>query len=352
MKLKHQSMERTDKPQVAHSRGQPPQGGAACRVPERSGKGWFQPLLPALLALLLIPLLPVAFGSGPLALSGPMVLHGQDRVEEVRSLAPDGRLSVAAVRHAVTVQVWDRDEVEVVATLDEDREELEISGDERDLSIEIQHARGGMRGPSGSATLELRVPAGIRLELSTVSGSQQVAGLTGSVRMSSTSGSQLLEGAPSSADLNVVSGSVQVTGVIPELRVNAVSGRVEIEGVEGRVDVSAVSGSVRIEASQPLEQLRVKAVSGSIQVSGPFTSRASVELETHSGSVTLQVPSATPAAYELDTMSGSIRNGISGDEPRSPRFGPGRSLDFRVGDATARVRIQTFSGGIRLEALN
>ena len=198
--------------------------------------------------------------------------------------------------------------------------------------------------------MELRIPRGVRLTIGTVSGGQDVEGLAGTARLSSVSGGIRFEGAAESGEFNSVSGRVQVTGPMGRTSVSTVSGRAELDGLRGRVEVNTVSGRVGLQAAGPLDHLRARSVSGEIQVTGVVAPSASVEMESHSGSLTLRLDPSTPADYELDTMSGRIRNEITGDEARSPRFGPGRSLAFRVGEASATIRMTSFSGTLTVES--
>jgi len=280
----------------------------------------------------------------------PGTVAAQQEVEERHPLDADGRLRVEAVRHDIVLRAWDREEVHAVATIDERRERLEVRGDEGDVTVRIRYDdrrnRGGTRG---SATLEIRAPAGARLAVTTVSGDQRLEGVRGSVRGTATSGMIEVVGDPSSVDLEVVSGDIRVEGAVSRIAASAVSGDVVVLGGRGRVEANTVSGEVRVEAGGPLDEARLKTVSGSVEVDAVLDPRARLEAETHSGSVRLRLPPDTPAEYELRTHSGSIRNGLTDDRPETREFGPGESLFFTVGAATAAVRLQAFSGTVRLE---
>lgn len=302
-----------------------------------------------LCALLLLGLAP-GWALTPELLPAPaLALNAQERVEERHALDPDGRLSVQAVRHRITVSVWDRDEVEVVATLDPEREELRVTGSASDLRLEIREERRGARGRDGA--IELRVPREARLDLGTVSGGIRAEGVAGTVRLATTSGSIALEGSPTTAHLVTVSGSIQTSGEIQDLRANAVSGSITARGVRGDVEANTVSGALDLTAAGPLRRVRGNSVSGRITLTGEAAPGASFELQSHSGRIDVRLPRDTPADYDLEVFSGSIRNGMTEDEARSGAWGPGRTLRFRVGDGTIPVRIQSFSGGIELSPL-
>ncbi len=282
-----------------------------------------------------------------LAATGARGAEAQQPIEARHDLRPDARLSIGAIHHALTITVWDRDEVEVVGTLDPATERLEVTGSDSDLSIQIETDRG--RSGTANGRLELRVPPGVRLSAATVSGSIRAEGLTERARLSTVSGSVELDADVRDAELNSVSGGVQVRGAIPRVEVNSVSGNVGLMGVGGRIEVSIVSGDVRIEADTPVEHLRGNTVSGRFELTGALTSNASVEVRSHSGAIRFRIPQSTPVDAEIETLSGAIRNGLTTDEARSPRFGPGNSLVFRIGEGTARLRVTSFSGSVSLE---
>lgn len=273
---------------------------------------------------------------------------GQERVEERHPLRGDGRLEVEVVSHSVRVHGWDREEVQLTGTLDPATQRLEISGSDEELHIRVVHERGSRSGHAGE--LELHVPSGARLGVGTVSGSAWLEGVTGEVHGATTSGSlELLGSTPSHVTMATVSGSIRVEATSPDLRLTTVSGAISATGATGRAELTTVSGGVRLEAAAPLEQVRVNSVSGPAEVRGPLAERGVVEVESHSGSIRLGIPPDTPADFEVNTFSGAIRNELTGDEPSSPRFGPGRSLNFRTGDGSIRIRLRTFSGQVTLE---
>ncbi len=281
------------------------------------------------------------------ATAWPGSLAAQERVDETRSLQPDARLSLNAVAHDVRVETWDRNEVHLTGTIDSDHQELEISGDQRALNIRIRHERNTRSEFSGS--LHLRVPPGVRLAVHVVSGELELEGLTGEVRAHTVSGDLLLSGSPSRAELHSVSGAVRVTGAVGEMDLHTVSGSVEAREVGGRIQAHSVSGPIEIEAGTTLERVRVQSVSGRVDLSGPLSASSGLEVESHSGQVRLRLPAGAGARYEVDTHSGSISNRLTSDEAHSPRYGPGRHLDFTVGDGSAQVRVNSFSGSVILE---
>ncbi len=275
-------------------------------------------------------------------------LSAQERVEARHDLTPNARLSVSGVHHDITVRVWDRNEVHVVAMIDGESERLEVTGSADNLSVRIEHDRQQRGQVRGNGSIEVQIPRGVRLSLNSVSGSQQVEGVTGTLRLSTVSGRIEYAGDAESAEINSVSGSVRGSGAVSRTNVNSVAGSVELRGVSGRVDANSVSGNMTF-AGGPFDHVRANSVSGRVELDGRVNENASMDLQSHSGAIVLKLPANTPGDYEIDTMSGRIVNRITDDEARSPRYGPGRSLNFRVGAGTASIRLHSFSGSVTVE---
>ena len=267
----------------------------------------------------------------------------QEPVEETHPLEPDGGLDVRTTGHSVRVEVWNRDEVRISGQLRSDAQRLDVSGDANALFVEVVGSPGG---GGGAETLDLRVPDGVDLSIRTETGDVDVEGVAGPARLSSTSGGLYLRAAPERAVLNAVSGPVEVRGPVPDLEINSVSGSVLATGVSGRLEANTVSGALEVEAEGSLQWAWLQTVSGRVDLRGDFTSDGRATVESHSGSIHLRVPPDLPADYEVETFSGSIDNGITEDEVRS--VGPARQLRFTVGEGTARIQVESFSGSIRL----
>lgn len=303
------------------------------------------------------------------AASGQMV-----QINERHTVRPDAIVSLDAVSHGFVVTGWDRNEVQITGAYDSSVDEIDVGGDDTSYHFGVgpkQRSFFRRRSSSGgNAQLEVRVPAGVRISIETVSGMVEVSALRGAVAVKSVSGSLEVSGNLTAATLGSVSGRVRYLGNAPLVRMEAVSGSVEYRGkardvraeavsgavvVEGEwetLEASAVSGSVRLSSERPVRTLDAEAVSGSIRFSGPLTKDARVEIESHSGMVELVLPSSTDARFELSSFSGDVisRLRTMKDEIRSQsrRGPPHQSLAFTTGSGSARVTASSFSGTVRV----
>ncbi len=315
----------------------------------------------------------VVIGAGLLGtLAGPAAAQIV-QIDELRTLRSDAIVEIEVVTHAVVVEGWDRNEIEIVGEYDSDFDEMEISGDQQSFRFEIdQDDRRSRGGRAGSFRLEIRVPRGVSLSVETVSGYLGVSGLTESLTGSSVSGGVDVAGDLATVTLSSVSGAVGYVGDAPEVRLESVSGGVEFRGRSRDVRMESVSGSVFAEGGA--ETIEAESVSGTIQIvfgsevrvadldassvsgglrfRGSLTQNARVEVESHSGSVELSLGPNTDAEFELESFSGSVSADLPGmrDEVSSRRrVPPNRSLRFVTGWGSGRVRASSFSGSVRIE---
>jgi DUF4097 and DUF4098 domain-containing protein YvlB len=160
-----------------------------------------------------------------------------------------------------------------------------------DGSFEI-HARGG-------AVLEVRCPTGSDLTISTASGSIEVRGEVGSVKVTTKSGDLDIERA-AAIDARGASGRVDVGACAGECHVVFVSSSVHI-GEAGRAVVATVSGNIEADA---VDDAEVKTVSGNIALGARGGGRLAAR--SISGSVKISVPDGDRPGTRLKSVSGRI----------------------------------------------
>jgi DUF4097 and DUF4098 domain-containing protein YvlB len=164
----------------------------------------------------------------------------------------------------------------------------------------VWEADGSAVVKGSSKRLDVRVPPGADVIVGTASGSVDVRGPVGSVRISSKSGSIDVERA-AAVDARTHSGSVRVKHCDDECRVVVTSGSVRI-GRAGRASVSCVSGTVHAD---DVDAAEVKNVSGTTEIGARATGRVAVR--SVSGTVRVSVPAGRAPATRLKSVSGRIR---------------------------------------------
>jgi len=278
-----------------------------------------------------------------------------DRFSAKYRIGRDGRVSIANISGDITVTGGGGDEVtvEAIKRTRGDRGQLDrvrIEADNAAGRVDIKTVYPQMGNINVSVDFTVGVPAGVSLDVHSISGSVRVTGVRGSVRAETVSGGLTATDTPKLELAKTISGDVTLTNVQTDGDVSAgtISGRVAVRGLRAHgLDFSSISGDLVI-ADAVCDRLGVKSVSGSVEYSGGITRTARYNLTSHSGSIRLTL--ANPSGFELnaDSFSGSIRSDfavtLGGGDDR--RRGPRRSTHAVFGDGGATLTIRTFSGDI------
>lgn len=257
---------------------------------------------------------------------------------------PAPLVRVTNVKGEIQVTAWDRDEVKLTGELGEGSGELLVEEAPGRLRIEVDVPRN--RRAVEDTVLHLMVPVGASIEAEAVSASIDIAGVAGSTVVAhAVSGDLDLEVEAATLDLKTVSGDIDLAGAARRTRLNSVSGDMDVEGLTGDLAVTTVSGEVLLRADL-LSSARFETVSGDLELAVDLADGGELLIESLSGDIDLVLSERLSARGELESFSGSLRSDWG--EVRSARYGPHQSLEFTAGDGSGRIRIETFSGDVRL----
>jgi DUF4097 and DUF4098 domain-containing protein YvlB len=273
----------------------------------------------------------------------------QQNITKRATVAADATIEVSNVQGSVDVTAWDRNEVELIAVLESDRDELEFEATPRIVRIEVDRPDGKYGRDHSEARLQLKVPAGAVLVVDTVSADIKVAGVRGEQELESVSGTVGTQAFDAPVRAASVSGDVNVTGTGGKaaVRVENVSGSATVTGVRGGFDGEVVSGEIHATIAAA-EEIEVNSVSGDITVNAELTSSARVEMESVSGTVELKIKPPVNADFDLESFSGDIDVCFGPKARQTSKFTPGTELSFTQGEGGARIELQTLSGEIRI----
>jgi DUF4097 and DUF4098 domain-containing protein YvlB len=273
----------------------------------------------------------------------------QQTITKRATVAPDATVEVSNVQGSVEVSAWDKNEVELVAVLESDKDELEFEATPRNVSIEVDRPNSRYGRDEEDANLTLRVPRGARLIIDTVSAEITVAGVRGEQDLESVSGSVGTQAYDVAVKAASVSGDVTVTGTGGKAAVKTenVSGTATVTGVRGSFEGEVVSGEVHATIAAA-DHIDVNSVSGDITVNAELTPSARVDMESVSGTITLKVKPPVNADFDIESFSGDIENCFGPKARDTSKFTPGSELSFTQGNGGARVELQTLSGEIRV----
>jgi DUF4097 and DUF4098 domain-containing protein YvlB len=277
-------------------------------------------------------------------------------INQTRPLDATGEVHVENVKGRIVVRTWARPEVRITGTLGKGAEKLEIEGDEGSLDISVRYpnSRGGWNfwgrddGGAEPTILEVTVPQRASLEVEAVAADVDVQQMAGArLSASSVSGNvSVTASSPGEAELQSVSGDILARITTSRVEVESVSGDVDLQGgLDGEVSMESVSGDLTLVAKS-LSQLKLNSVSGDANVRTALRPNASVQGETLSGTLALRLPRATGTRLHVETFSGDI-DAPAGTVKRE-EHGPGKSLDTRLGDGRGDIKLESFSGDVRI----
>lgn len=313
--------------------------------------------------------LSVAAACAALLLAGEA--GAQRQVNARQGAAPAGTVEIQMNNGSLRVIGWGRSEVQVTGTLSRDGDRVQLDGGGRSVDVRVQ----GQRGPAGPARLEVRVPAGSSVEVTTGSAPVIINGVNGDVEAVSRGGVVTVQGRPRTvevtsqhgginvdartdrvnltaisgpvrvsgavagrAEINSVSGAVVLSADVGEVEINAVNGAVRVANVTGgRVEVNSVTGTVQVNGSR----LRgnVSSLNGTVVISGSVG--GALNVESHAGSVELRLPASTGAEVQVTSWSG----GVQSDWRLRRDGGEWRGTLGRGGPA---ISVTTFSGSVKV----
>jgi DUF4097 and DUF4098 domain-containing protein YvlB len=217
--------------------------------------------------------------------------------------APDLRVDTFA--GAVTVRAGSGGEIRVVATKraprtsDPERIEIQMVEQGNGLVVRAQNPR---RLSNAAVNFEITAPPGTRLDAHSGSGSVQVNGLEGGVRVDTGSGSVTLRDLKGDVDAHTGSGSMEASKVEGSLVLDTGSGRVTIEDMVGDSKAHTGSGGIDVYGARGIGLFDTG--SGSVEYEGSPVGEC--RFKTGSGSITLRLPADLDARVDLHTGSGSI----------------------------------------------
>ena len=119
--------------------------------------------------------------------------YAQEDIHERVAADPRGHVEISNLAGSVVVTGWNRDEVEVTGTLGRGSERLDVEAEGDRVIIKVVLPKGRNQNIKGS-DLEVRIPEGSDLEVSTVSANIDVADVSGSLSLNTVSGNVEVEG--------------------------------------------------------------------------------------------------------------------------------------------------------------
>lgn len=267
------------------------------------------------------------------------------RIDSTFAFEKGSWVDVSVASGDVTVTGWTRAEAKVNGSIERGWIDAQLSSHRITLQTRAD------RGRSGEVHIEIMVPIGTRVQVSSASGDIHITGTDGEVEAGSASGSIEVAGATDQITAHTVSGDLHATRLRGRIRLGTTSGSLEASDMTGDVSAGTVSGDVTL-AGVKSSHVSAETVSGSVTYTGSIDPAGSYEFSTHSGDVRLAIPENSAAGLSLETFSGRITSAFPitlqpGDISAMARRG--KKMEFMIGKGGARITASTFSGNITID---
>lgn len=163
---------------------------------------------------------------------------------------------------------------------------------------------------------------------------------------SSVSGDVKVEATSQWVSIESVSGDVKFCGHTGRISAESVSGDINLSGISGVIAASTVSGDMELHAGG-VESAKLETVSGDITAAAEISANGRLSAESMSGDVVINLPSSQTGLFKAQSFSGRIYTDFGSVE--NAKHGPGSRLKYTTGSGGAEVRVESFSGNIKLK---
>jgi len=273
----------------------------------------------------------------------PLSAFAGDSVNERWDLDAKATISIENIAGEIIIQGWDKNEAYLTGELGDSVDELEISASKSGLEITVvNHDERNM----DNTELKLMVPNGASVDASAVSADIEVSAMDNEkLTASSVSGDVEVATTSQWVSIESVSGDVKFSGHAGRISAESVSGDVDLSGISGEIAVTTVSGDMDLHAGA-VESAKLETVSGDITATAEISGNGRLSAESMSGDVVINLPASQAGLFKAQSFSGRIQTDFGAVE--NAKHGPGSHLKHVSGNSGAEIRIESFSGNIKL----
>lgn len=268
----------------------------------------------------------------------------QQKVSRRIAIAPDASIRITNLAGLTRIIGWDRDSIAVTGVVPAGASFF-MGGQGRLAKMGVERRDESL--PEPGATLEVRVPAGARIWIRSMSATIEAEGLSGEIECTSAGGAVRVNGALRLVIAESMDGALEVSGRSDIVRLKGGSGPITLRGVAGDVLATSVGGPITATEGAIIRG-HLETVSGAVTYEGNVDPRGTLEIVTHSGDVTLRVPADLAAEFDLESIDGAILSAFQAKPGAAPKPLRGKPLSFANNGGGAHVSVRSFKGEIRL----
>jgi DUF4097 and DUF4098 domain-containing protein YvlB len=247
------------------------------------------------------------------------------------------RLELSTHSGDMIVHTWSRSAVRVQASADH-RFRLQVDQAGSIVSI---HSSGG-HGPE-DVTYDLTIPTWMGVRLSGVTSTMRVEGVQSTISAETVEGDVTVVGGTGLVSLRSVQGDVSLSGASGKIDLNSVNSDVTVRGASGQLQAETVNGDVNLAGIQS-DDVEANTVNGEISYEGTIRASGRYRLATHDGDLVVAIPEGTGALISISSFQGDFESAF----PVTITERHGRRFEFTLGNGSAHLDLESFSGTIRL----
>ena len=270
--------------------------------------------------------------------------------ERARPTGEAPLITIENLSGSVVIEGWEKSEVAVTGTLGAGTDGIDFSGSNERVRVEVLYQKHDRIPRAEETDLVVRIPVKSAVSVKGVNLLISASNLIGTIEAETVNGEIRIGGSPESIRARNVNGEIRVDADCPRVGAESVSGAIVLRGDMREATAETVSGPIEVH-SGVLGRGLLGSVSGNVRFEGRLAARGSLEIDSHSGSVVLLLPDGLSADVEVSTFSGGIENEFGAEAERTSRYAPGKRLRFQAGAGEGRIRVQSFSGTVRLQKL-
>lgn len=283
----------------------------------------------------------------------------EETIESVFKVSGQARLSLGNIRGAVNIQSGEDELISVTAVKHLDSGNAEDThvemkqNEDGSVVVKTQYATDTMgrifnKGKPCKVDYDVHVPAACWLNISCVSNTTSVRGVSGQIALKTVSGSLTMQEVEGEIEFSTVSGDVSgdiLSG--PSLQFNSVSGDVTLNQANfPAINGKTVSGDLQIETPLGEGPYNFNSVSGDFLLIVPGDTHCTVKVSGISGSFKSLLPLTSDrrknGTHFAEVQGGGVQvnlNTISGDLIIKPKQGEEVKTDIHTSDRPNRAEI-------------
>jgi len=261
----------------------------------------------AALAVMMMACALAAWGRGG-GEGGSEDVRASRAVDETRAAAVDGLVGISTFAGSVTVRGWNRAEVKVTGILDPDVVALDIGREGMTTTIEVRGPEPGARAKNVKlgSTLEISVPAGASVRVSTLGASIDVVDVGGVRELQTVGGTIRVKGGSGPVLASTLGGAITVEAPSARVRFSTAGGAVTITGADGEIAGRTMGGSIGIAGSRIVDA-DLSTMNGDITIDAKMAEDGRLKAVTElGGRIDLTVPADVEGRFSLSCRTEAL----------------------------------------------